>query len=115
MAKFVVKSTKLRQCKCVLRSARGRPPSYCSAACRKKAYRARVLKNPPLVRLMQDRLDRAATIRHVEVLERLRYKVVLERVAATPTAAKKPRSLLVNTISAGPAVDLTRDVSGTAP
>ena len=81
----------------------GRPPKYCSAACRQKAYRKRC-SNPHAVplRLLRSDLfaieDRDARMRAaVRVLNDMGYEVSLERVAANPkqTGRAKPGLVLV--------------------
>jgi len=84
-----------------MQRVRGRPPLYCSAACRQKAYRARVLKNPHVVplRLLQSDLDRlAAKHRHVRALEQLGFNVALTPRASN-VVPKKPHLRLVGAAS----------------
>jgi hypothetical protein len=76
-------------CRKLIKPVRGRPPTYCSAACRQKAYRER----PVFARLVQRDLDKnAVTHRHVRALEVLGYEVSLKR-RTTPVPVRTPPHL----------------------
>jgi hypothetical protein len=93
----VMKKRKCAVCKQIIQPVRGRPPRYCSAACRQKAYRRR-LADPSRVplRLLQNDIDHMqARVRLVRGLERLGYKVTLERIAM-PSKEPPPRLRVVN-------------------
>ena len=101
---------RIRRCKTckggVPKPARGgRMPTYCSPACRQKAYRKR-LADPHRIpkRLMQADMDyMAAKTRHVKGLQLLGYEVELRFVGkpvrhkAKLRAVEKPRLTLVAT------------------
>ena len=98
---------RIRRCKTckggVPKPARGRIATYCSAACRQKAYRKR-LADPHRIpmRLMQADMDHgAAKTRHVKALQLLGFEVELRfvgkpvRSKAKLRAVGKPRFTIV--------------------
>jgi len=92
-----MKKTKCKTCKASVASLRGRPPKYCSAACRQKAYRARLLIPVP-IRLIPSDIDKAAArARHVRALNLLGYDVELQPRTAAPKVFRKPRLSIVPT------------------
>lgn len=99
VAKCVMKITKCKCCKKKLAPVRGRPPSYCSAACRQRAYRKRQAVHPA-TRLIQGDLykirdDTARAKAAVKVLEELGNVVTLERRSGPPPKPPGPSLSLV--------------------
>jgi hypothetical protein len=63
------------------RARAGRTPIYCSAACRQKAYRSRLVSSPQLIRLLKSDVDqKARESEALRVLRQLGYAVHLKRI-----------------------------------
>lgn len=94
----VMKRSKSRRCQTCRRTIKanplgGRPRLYCSAACRQRAYRKRVLENPQAVTALKSDLrevqDRTARARQaVNTLEDLGFAVRLARTPDSVANAK---------------------------
>jgi len=89
----------------------GRPPAYCSAACRQAAYRARPRKPSPLLRALDNDLyahtnRNARARRAIKDLEEMGYDVHLEKRRG-PAPRRKPTLTVV-----GEAQDEDGDRSG---
>ena len=99
--KTVTKRRKCRACSAPLKAIRGRPPKYCSPACRQKAYRVRVASPGYAAGLALARdIDKGTAVgTHVRALEALGYTVHLMR----RPAAKRPRPAL-SIVPSGPPV-----------
>lgn len=91
------------------KTARGRAPRYCSAACRQKAYRKRMSApfRPAKLALLKDLDGVRSRDRAVKTLQALGYQVRLERMKpselskrAASTAARRARMHIVKPDSA---------------
>ena len=90
---------KCKVCKKRLTPERGRPPRYCSAACRQKAYRQRVADphRMPLLHLADD-IDKVSTkMRYVRGLEALGFAVTLKPLLKTERPQQPPLRIVSST------------------
>jgi hypothetical protein len=73
-----------RICRVPITSMKGRPPTFCSAACRQKAYRRRQAPSELRRRLAamdaKDAAHTSAVRLHTRAIEQLGFKVTLQRL-----------------------------------